>query len=200
MLLYWLVDGWMSQLRKLQQLSLPASPTSVATTSWQTFLWQLFKNIMSYSLDCKNIFVQIANVFVQIAKYICVNGKSIFFSCLPHFSHHTVLTKKNWCFFPKHFQDFLNCQMYLSQLEYVFVQIGKCMCSNYKIYLFKWQKGGFLLPASPTSAATTSWQTFLWRFFRSKLFSISIFSLFVFCCFISLFNQVGHNCFIGWII
>ena len=44
------MDGWMDQLRKLQQLSLAASPTSVATTSWQTFLWRVFKNIFSYFL------------------------------------------------------------------------------------------------------------------------------------------------------
>ena len=30
---YGWMDGWMDQLRKLQQLSLAASPTSVATTS-----------------------------------------------------------------------------------------------------------------------------------------------------------------------
>ena len=82
----------MSQLRKLQQLSLAASPTSVATTSWQTFLWRLFLNIFLYFCKCEIYLYELTNVFVQIAKCIRLNSKNIFFSCLPNFSPHFILT------------------------------------------------------------------------------------------------------------
>ena len=99
---------------------------------------QLFENVFLQFAECICTICQmylskLQNVFVGIAKYICSNWWQLLTCCSPAYT----VSSESQLAIAKYI--YLNCKMYFSKLQNIYVLIAKCISLYCKMYLSKLQ-------------------------------------------------------------